>query len=186
MGPSFFLINKRNLRPKTAPARDFRPAVGVRKIGFPLRRRLEKINFLGAGGPPPMIRCRTPQLAPTVNAPRIRRRLVARFSSKPCLEEIHSILSFCIRRMSISMGTWEALDGFPNQEHRSTSGDECIVRNTSNARMIHHTSPAGWTPAPRIRRRLDHTHAHTYTNLRLITHGPFCLIIKSIWRGPFF
>ena len=108
-----------------------------------------------------MIRCRTPQLAPTVNASRIRRRLVARFSSKPCLEEIHSILSFCIRRMSISMGTWEALDGFPNQEHRSTSGDECIVRNTSNARMIHHTSPAGSTPAPRIRRRLDHTHAHT-------------------------
>ena len=163
MGPSFFLINKRNLRPKTAPARDFRPAVGVRKIGFPLRRPLEKINFLGAGGPPPMIRCRTPQLAPTVNASRIRRRLVARFNSKPCLEEIHSILSFCIRRMSISMGTWEALDGFPNQEHRSTSGDECIVRNTSNARMIHHTSPAGSTPAPRIRRRLDHTHAHTHT-----------------------
>ena len=60
-------------------------------------------------------------------------------------------------------GTWEALDGFPNQEHRSTSGDECIVRNTSNARMIHHTSPAGSTPAPRIRRRLDHTHAHTHT-----------------------
>ena len=131
MGPSFFLINKRNLRPKTAPARDFRPAVGVRKIGFPLRRRLEKINFLGAGGQPPMIRCRTPQLAPTVNAPRIRRRLVARFSSKPCLEEIHSILSFCIGRMSISMGTWEALDGFPNQEHRSTSDDECIVRHSS-------------------------------------------------------
>ena len=78
-----------------------------------------------------MIRCRTPQLAPTVNASRIRRRLVARFSSKPCLEEIHSILSFCIRRMSISMGTWEALDGFPNQEHRSTSDDECIVRHSS-------------------------------------------------------
>ena len=165
MGPSFFLINKRNLRPKTAPARDFRPVVGVRKIGFPLRRRLEKINFLGAGGPPPMIRCRTPQLAPTVNAPRIRCRLVARFSSKPCLEEIHSILSFCIGRMSISMGTWEALDGFPNQEHRSTSGDECIIRNTSNARMIHSS------PAPRVRLLLRESAAAWITHTTHI-HQP--------------
>ena len=131
--PSFFLINKRNLRPKTAPARDFRPAVGVRKIGFPLRRPLEKINFLGAGGPPPMIRCRTPQLAPTVNASRIRRRLVARFSSKPCLEEIHSILIFCIGRMSISMA-----HGKPWMDSRTRSTAAHLVMNVSYATHLMH------------------------------------------------
>ena len=89
-------------------------------------RRLKKIIFWGAGGPLPVT-----QLAPSVNVPRIRRRLVARFGSKPFLDEIHSILSFCVGRMSISMGKWEALDGFPNQEHRSTSDDECIVRHSS-------------------------------------------------------
>ena len=126
--------------------------------------RLEKIIFWGAGGPPPVIRCQTTQLAPSVNVPRIRRRLVARFGSKPFLDEIHSILSFCVGRMSISMGKWEALDGFPNQEHRSTSGDECIIRNTSNARMIHSS------PAPRVRLLLresaaawiTHTHTHIH------------------------
>ena len=125
------LINLITLSSGTALARNFRPAVWLRKIGFPLMRRLEKIIFLGAGGPPPVIRCQTTQLAPSVHVPRIRRRLVARFGSKPFLDEIHSILSFCVGRMSISMGKWEALDGFPNQEHRSTSGDECIVRHSS-------------------------------------------------------
>ena len=66
----------------TALGRNFRPAVWLRKIGFPLMRRLEKIIFWGAGGPPPVIRCPTTQLAPSVNVPRIRRRLVARFGSK--------------------------------------------------------------------------------------------------------
>ena len=104
--------------------------------------RLEKIIFWGAGGPPPVIRCQTTQLAPSVNVPRIRRRLVARFGSKPFLDEIHSILSFCVGRMSISMGKWEALDGFPNQEHRSTSGD--VICSISNVHMTH-------APAPRVR-----------------------------------
>ena len=40
------------------------------------------------------------------------------------------------------MGTWEALDGFSGQEHRSTSGD--IICSISNAHMIH-------APAPRVR-----------------------------------
>ena len=93
--------------------------------------RLEESIFWGAGGPLRVSRCQTTQLAPSVNVPRIRRRLVARFGSKPFLDEIHSILSFCVGRMSISMGKWEALDGFPNQEHRSTSDDECIVRHSS-------------------------------------------------------
>ena len=101
------------------------------RISFNASRRLGKINFFGAGGPPSVIRCQTTQLAPSVNVPRIRRHLVARFGSKPFLDEIHSILSFCVGRMSISMGKWEALDGFPNQEHRSTSGDEYIVRHSS-------------------------------------------------------
>ena len=123
----------------TAPAQDFRPAVGLRKIGFPLRRRLEKINFLGAGGPPPMIRCRTPQLAPTVNAPRIRRRLVARFSSKPCLEEIHSILSFCIGRMSISMA-----HGKPWMDSRTRSTAAHLVMNVSYATRPKTPSRNSW------------------------------------------
>ena len=63
-------------------------------------RRLEKINFLGAGGPPPMIRCQTTQLAPSVNVPRIRRRLVARLGSKPFLEEQHTQL---LRRTNVDL-----------------------------------------------------------------------------------
>ena len=169
--PSFFLINKRNLRPKTAPARDFRPAVGVRKIGFPLRRPLEKINFLGAGGPPPhdsvpdhpaCAHCKCTQNPPPPGGS-------VQFQTVPGRNSQHTQL---LHRTHVDLhGTWEALDGFPNQEHRSTSGDECIIRNTSNARMIHSS------PAPRVRLLLresaaawiTHTHTHTYTNLRLIT-----------------
>ena len=72
----------------TALGRNFCLAVWLRKIGFPLMRRLKKIIFWGAGGPPRVIRCQTTQLAPSVNVPRIRRRLGSsgergRFKSVP-------------------------------------------------------------------------------------------------------
>ena len=86
-----------------------------------------------------MIRCRATQLAPIVNVPRIRRRLVARFSSKPCLEEIHSILSFCIGRMSISMA-----HGKPWMDSRTRSTAAHLVMNVSYATRPETPSRNSW------------------------------------------
>ena len=83
------------------------------------------------------------------------------------------------------MGTWEALDRFSGQEHRSTSND--IICSKSNAHMIH-------APAPRVR-LLSQTYMAPCTLSggipkpsfkKCMSQGPFSLINKGVPHPSFF